>query len=121
MKKITAAILALLLSAAASPAKDRIGFEWDPSPSEEWVNGYRIYQRVDSPPPVAVSWKIVGDTLSRDITKWTNPDALNGTTVFVVVAYNLSMESPHSNELSYSLLTAPKGLRVTSVTFRINP
>ena len=57
MKTIIALLLSLI---ATSSAKDRIGFEWDPSPPAEWVNGYRIYQMADTIPPLAPTWKITG-------------------------------------------------------------
>lgn len=106
--------LAALLSAGLSSAQNTVNLEWDPSPPAEGATGYKIYQQVTALPPVETGWKLIGETVAP-LTKFTVPSQPNGTTVYAVTAYNMFGESPRSNEVNATFLTAPARLRVVTV------
>lgn len=114
MKLIT--ILALLLSAASALAQ--ISLEWDPNAPVEGVTGYKVWQKVITPPvPPAteptVTWKLIGTATEP---RHTIAKVPAGTTVYAVTAYSPGGESERSNEVSSTFIRPPGKLRIVTVT-----
>lgn len=115
--KLTAAALALILSAGSAAAQ--ISLEWDPNAPAEGVTGYKVWQKVTTPavPPATepvITWRLIGQT-ATPVTKFTVQKVPAGTTVYTVTAFSPGGESGRSNEASNTLLTAPGKLRVATV------
>src|SRR6478609_3668780 len=99
------AAIALLLSCAPAFAQHTVNLEWDKNPETD-IAGYRVYQKITTPavPP--------GTTPA--VTKYSAVNLPAGTHTFAVTAFNAGMESERSNEVAATLLSAPKGLKVTT-------
>jgi len=112
------AAIALLLSCAPAFAQHTVNLEWDKNPETD-IAGYRVYQKITTPavPPSTtptVTWKLLGGTTPA-VTKYSAVNLPAGTHTFAVTAFNAGMESERSNEVAATLLSAPKGLKVTTV------
>lgn len=126
MNKTKIAIAALLLSAASAFAQHAVTMEWDANDPKENVTGYRIYQKVVTPPPdgfpgnpsPAISWKLVGEVPSTQ-TRFTAQNVPGGTVTYAVTAFNKEAESARSDELNAIIISAPKGARI--VTIAVTP
>jgi len=121
---LIASIAALLLSAGLASAQNSVTLQWDPNSAAEEVAGYKLYQKVVTAPvppattPPVVTWKLVGQT-AANVTKFTVQNIAPGTTTYAVTAFKGDTESDRSNEVSNTLLLAPKGLKI--VTIAVTP
>ncbi len=91
--KILIALLLLIVHASAAD----IPVEWDaPEPN---VPEYRVYEKIGG------IYTRIGTTTA---TKFTIQNVTPGTHTYVMTASNGTDESPHSNELTVTILAPPK-------------
>lgn len=127
MKTITATIplLALMLFMGQARAQNSVNLAWDANPPEDAVTGYKLYQRITVPPVApatepTTSWKLLGQT-AADKTEFIIPRVTGGDNIYAVSAFNAKKEGDKSTELTVTIISAVKGLRIKVATIAVTP
>lgn len=109
---ITTVSLFLLCAAGLARAQNSATLEWDAN--TEPVSGYRLYQKVVTPPPAgfpgtappAVTWNLITETTGT-VTTATVTNIPVGSSTYAVTAFNSTGESPRSNEATVTIAPIP--------------